>query len=322
MTPTTARRCGVATARVALAELADALGVPLPPEARPGADLWVRLAHGAPRPEPSPLLLAADGWVHPGPSTVWSSFVDMVVSLGAPVPAAGEHFPDLRGLPSELIDAEAGEWQLPAVSVRSAPAAAPTVAGSRAPERVRGSSVVVLGTAWAAPLVGLILAELGAQVVRVDHPRRPDPFPLAERLGREQRRVALDLDAANDRDQFAALLQSADLLVDGHTPRVRQNIDLGDDRLAAEMPGLSVLRIAAFAVGDRPGYGPAAECRGGWAARHDPPRLGRSSVADPVAGLLGALAAVELVTDRAPGSRARVALEDAVGHLLAQEARQ
>ncbi|MDQ1429936.1 MAG: hypothetical protein QOF40_538, partial [Actinomycetota bacterium] len=71
----------------------------------------------------------------------------------------------------------------------------------------------------------------------------------------------------------------------------------------------------------RPGYGPAAEARGGWAARHDPPRLGRSSLADPVAGLIGALTAVDLLTAGAPGARARVSLEGAVGQLLAAEAR-
>ena len=114
----------------------------------------------------------------------------------------------------------------------------------------------------------------------------------------------------------AALLVDADLLVDGHPPRVLGNAGLGVDALTDAFPALSVLRVAAFVDGDRPGYGPAAEARGGWAARHDPPRLGRSSVADPVAGLLGALVAVELLTARAPGDRARISLEGAVGHLL------
>jgi crotonobetainyl-CoA:carnitine CoA-transferase CaiB-like acyl-CoA transferase len=133
--------------------------------------------------------------------------------------------------------------------------------------------------------------------------------------------MGLDLDSDRDRDQFAVLLQSADLLVDGHTRRVRENIGLGDDRLAVDLPSLSTLRVAAFTAEDRPGYGPAAECRGGWATRHDPPRLGRSSLADPVTGLLGVLAGVDLLTGGVPGSRARVSLEDGVGYLLACEAR-
>jgi hypothetical protein len=320
MTPATATRCGVATARSAVTELAAALGVGVPLEARPGADLWFRLARREPIPEPAPLLRTADGWVHPGPPTAWSDFAAMVVALGAPARRAGEPFSDLGGLAAEEIDAEAGAWQLPAVAVRAAPAVAPRIPTPSTPAAVSGARVVVLASAWAAPLVGLTLAGLGADVVRVDDPRRPDPFPLADRLRRGQEPLPLDLGAGADRDRLAALLGSADLLIDGHPPRVRDNAELGDDHLAAEMPGLAVLRIAAFAADDRPGYGPAAEARGGWATRQDPPRLARSSVADPVAGLLGALAAVELLTDRPSGSRARVSLESAIGHLLAREA--
>jgi crotonobetainyl-CoA:carnitine CoA-transferase CaiB-like acyl-CoA transferase len=101
---------------------------------------------------------------------------------------------------------------------------------------------------------------------------------------------------------------------------VLANAGLADLTLTVSRPGLSVVRIAAFADDDRPGYGPAAEARGGWAARHDPPRLGRSSLADPVAGMIAALVAVDVLTARRPGARARVSLEGAVGTLLAAEA--
>jgi hypothetical protein len=276
---------------------------------------------GSPFPQRAPLLPAADGWVHPGPSTQWSTFIDMVMALGAPPHLPGRRFPDLRSLAAEAIDAEAGAWLLPAVAVRPHPAAAPVVPVPRHPVLLRDATVAVLGTAWATPLVGLVLARLGARVIRVDHPLRPDPFPLGDQLANGQTRVALNLDRDSDRDQFAPLLASADLLVDGHTPRVLANAGLADDRLAADLPRLSVLRVAAFADDDRPGYGPAAECRGGWAARYDPPRLGRSSVADPIAGLLGALVAVDLLVEQLPGSRGRVSLEGAIGHLFAFEAR-
>ncbi|MFN8026124.1 MAG: CoA transferase [Acidimicrobiia bacterium] len=176
---------------------------------------------------------------------------------------------------------------------------------------------MVLGTAWAAPLVGRLLALLGAQVIRVDDPRRDDPFPLAGRLAEGTQRTTPDLTTAAGRDALTALLARADLLVDGYTPRVLANAGLADDVLARDFPHLARLRIAAFADSDRPGYGLAAECRGGWAARTDPPQLGRSSVADPVAGCLGALHAVARLD--AGGGYARLSLEEAVGHLLARE---
>jgi crotonobetainyl-CoA:carnitine CoA-transferase CaiB-like acyl-CoA transferase len=258
--------------------------------------------------------------VHPGPPTAWSAFTDMVVALGAAPARDGAEFPDLRGLTAEAIDAEAGAWMLPAVAVRAMPAR-PALVPATTTTDVAGATVVVVGTAWATPLAGMLLARLGARIVRVEHPGRPDPFPLHDRLVDGQERLDLDLGHPVERDRFAALLVDADLLVDGHTPRVLTNAGLGDAVLTAELPRLSVVRIAAFADDDRPGYGPAAEARGGWAARRDPPRLGRSSLADPVAGLIGALTAVDLLTAGAPGARARVSLEGAVGQLLAAEAR-
>jgi crotonobetainyl-CoA:carnitine CoA-transferase CaiB-like acyl-CoA transferase len=149
----------------------------------------------------------------------------------------------------------------------------------------------------------------------VEHPRRPDPFPLRDDLVRGQEVVTLDLDAPADRVHAAELVASADLLVEGHPPRVLANAGI------APPPAGSVLRVAAFADTDRPGYGPAAEARGGWAARHDPPRLGRTSVADPVAGLVGAARAVALLGAARPGASARISLEGAVGRLLARERR-
>ena len=309
---------GVATALRAVEALADRLGRPLPPEARPGADLWERSRRGEGWPGPAPLLRTADGWVHPGPPTAWSAFTDMALTIGAPIPGADGALLDLTGLTSDAVDAEAAAWLLPAAAVRTTPAPAdsvPEVGGTS----LTGAHVVVLGTAWATPLVGRMLADLGAIVVRAEDPQRPDPFPLRERLVRGQERIAVDLGRGPDRDRLRGALVDADLLVDGHPPRVLGNAGLGVEALTDAFPALSVLRVAAFVDGDRPGYGPAAEARGGWAARHDPPRLGRSAVADPVAGMVGALVAVELLTARAPGDRARISLEGAVGHLLARE---
>jgi hypothetical protein len=315
---TALRRPAVVTAQRVTRQLCDRLGLAHLPVSRPGAELVARAAQGRPWPHPGTLLRAADGWVHPGPSTVWPTFVAMAVSLGAPVPP-GAPLPDLRDLPAEVVDAEAGHWLLPAAAVRAAAAPAASLAWSSRPLDVDGATVVVLGSAWAAPLAGMALARLGARVVRVENPRRPDPFPLRDALMAGCEAVSLDLDAPRDRSTFADLLTRADLLVDANTPRVLANLALDHGALRELNPALRVLRISALAREDRPGYGFVAESRGGWAARHDPPRLGRTSVADPVAGLLAAGVGAALVTAHGPGSRARVSLEDAVGLLLEQE---
>ena len=316
------RHSGIAIARAGVAALSERIGISAPLEARPGAHLAVRLEQGRGFPGRAVLLPTSDGWVHPGHSTVRDTFTDMVLSLGAAPALPGDDYPDLRSLAAETIDAEAGAWMLPAVAVRTRPAPEPQVPVSVDVSVFDDAAVVVLGTTWATPLVGLVLARLGARVTRIEHPDRPDPFPLHDRLAQGQSRLALDLGRGIDRDRLIQLLASTDLLVDGHTPRVLVNAGLGDDTLRAEWPKLARLRVSALNDGDRPGFGPAAECRGGWAARHDPPRLTHSSVADPVAGLLGVLAGAELLSgDRAASPRARVSLEDAVGYLLAIERR-
>lgn len=300
------RRAAVAIADVAVRELCDALGLPTVDLARPGAPGLMA---------PGVLLRAADGWVHPGPPTTWPDFTAMIEAL-APTPPQQDRrgLPDVSMLAAEAIDREAGEWQLPVAAVRPGPTPAPRVPWPARRERGLDAQVVVLGATWAAPLAGRVLHELGAHVVRVTDPRRADPFPLRDGLLVGQEVSALDLDTPSGRDAFAALLERADLLVDGTTPRVLRNIGLAD----APVP---MVRIAAFADGERPGYGLAAEARGGWAARHDPPRLGRSSVADPVAGLLAVMLAVDVLADGARTARVRVSLEEAVGHLLAVERR-
>jgi hypothetical protein len=294
MTGVATREPGVAIARRAARALCDALGIPLIRPARPGS---VGLL------PPPRLLRTADGWVHPGPPTAWDDFTAMVDSLGG----------DLSTLTAEAVDAEAGAWRIPAVAVRSAPATAPAVRWPAGRMEVAGARAVVLGNTWAAPLTGLVLAALGTRVVRVTHPGRPDPFPLREELVRGVDEVSLDLGDDAQRDRFEELLEGAQLLVDGTTPRVLANVGLAD-------PRLSVVRIAAFTHDDRPGYGIGAECRGGWASRYDPPRLGRASVADPIAGLLAALVAVDVISSGRDRARERLSLEDAVGHLFSVEA--
>jgi hypothetical protein len=296
---------GVAVARRELDELATRLGLPVPAAARPGADLLVRSRRNVVWPVPAPLVRASDGWVHPGPPTAWSSFVDMVTAMGA-------RWPDLGDLTVDAIDREAAAWMVPAAAVRGAPAAPDPVPEISDPS-IAGATVVLFGTAWATPLIGRVLVGLGARVVKVEHPGRPDPFPLRDDLVRGQVVLQLDLGRAADRDAVAALVEHADLVVEGHPPRVLAN--------AGITPPGAVLRVAAFVDGDRPGYGPAAEAHGGWAARHDPPRLARTSISDPVAGLVGAVTAVHLVRSGERGARARVSLEGAVGRLLDRERR-
>ncbi len=268
MTTRCASRTGVAIARRELDELAARLCIALPPVARPGADLAVRTRRGRPWPVPAPLLRTADGWVHPGPPTAWSSFVDMVTAMGA-------SWPVLDALTTDQIDAEAAAWMVPAAVVRTTPAVPdpiPEVASSR----LDGAAVVLFGTAWATPLVGLVLARLGARVVKVEHPGRPDRFPLRDDLVVGQEVVPLDLGVEPDRGRAAALVEHADLVVEGHPPRVLANAGIRPTARGAARrrvrrqrpPGLWPCRRGARRVGGAPRpAAPGAHVAGGSGGR-------------------------------------------------------
>ncbi len=268
MSTPVATRSGIGVAHHALVDLAARLGLPLPAVARPGADLYARTRAGDRWPARARLLRTADGWVHPGPDTAWPDFRALAVSLGAR-DVAGDPLPDVSMLSAEAIDAEAGAWLLPAVAVRdrrcgtaSSPTSVPVPISATRPSSCSAPRGLRRSPGWCS-------TRLGARVVRVDDPRRIDPFPLRDALADGQARIAPDLTTTAGRDELVAALGRADLLVDGFTPRVLANLGLADGDLDREFPQLRRLRIAAFVGDDRPGYGPAAECRGGWAARHD-----------------------------------------------------
>ena len=84
-------------------------------------------------------------------------------------------------LPAEAVDAEAGAWRLPAVAVRAAPAAAPRVPWpdvARAARRCAGRRARRRRGRRRSP--GSRSRRSARHVVRVTHPRRPDPFPLRD----------------------------------------------------------------------------------------------------------------------------------------------
>ena len=115
--------------------------------------------------------------VHPGPPTAWADFTAMTVALGAGppwCPAGCRH--------RRTHDGRARRRSRRGCSPppRSAPVRQRPLPSRRCRLHVgmgRRCAVAVLGTTWATPLVGLLLARLGADVVRVDDPRREDPSP-------------------------------------------------------------------------------------------------------------------------------------------------
>lgn len=175
-----------------------------------------------------------------------------------------------------------------------------------------GLRVVELATLYAAPQIGAMLADLGADVVKVE-PSGGDPM---RRMGvvrdgvsrnwswvaRGKRSIVLDLDTPADRAVFSDLVSVADVLVENLTPGVRARWACTFEELAAVNPRLVVVAVSCYGLtgpyADRAGAGTLAEAFGGLTGLtgepDGPPMLSSVPLGDTLtafSGVIGALAA-------------------------------
>jgi crotonobetainyl-CoA:carnitine CoA-transferase CaiB-like acyl-CoA transferase len=128
---------------------------------------------------------------------------------------------------------------------------APPPGPAVAPRPLRGARVIDLTWVVAGPLTTRILADHGAEVIRVERPDAPPPHGTTDaNLQRGKRRLRLDLRTADGRAQLRALLRDADVLVDNFSARVLPNLGFDDDALRALNPRLVIAHLTGFPPGD------------------------------------------------------------------------
>jgi len=108
-----------------------------------------------------------------------------------------------------------------------------------------GCLVLDFSTLLPGPLATLLLAEAGAEVVRIDRPGSEDMTSLAQ-LNRGKRRLVLDLKDADSRRRLGSLLERADVLVEQFRPGVMQRLGLGYDAVAAINPRIVYCSITGY----------------------------------------------------------------------------
>jgi crotonobetainyl-CoA:carnitine CoA-transferase CaiB-like acyl-CoA transferase len=174
---------------------------------------------------------------------------------------------------------------------------------------LNGLRVVDASTLFAGPMAAMHLGDMGADVVKVEHPHRPDPArghgPSKDgqnlwwkTLGRNKRTVAIDLHTAGGRDAFIRLARSADVVIENFRPGTLERWGLDYNALSAKNPGLVLARVTGFGqIGpykNRPGFGTLAEAMSGFASStgepDGPPTLPPFGLADGVASLATAYA--------------------------------
>jgi crotonobetainyl-CoA:carnitine CoA-transferase CaiB-like acyl-CoA transferase len=132
---------------------------------------------------------------------------------------------------------------------------------------LKGVQVVELGTIITAPLAGMMLADLGAEVIKVEHPDGGDPFrsfrgglysPHFVAYNRGKRSIKLDLRSDAGRDILRKLLARADILLENYRVGVLERLGFGPAVLSDINPRLIHCSITGFGASgpysERPAY--------------------------------------------------------------------
>jgi len=148
---------------------------------------------------------------------------------------------------------------------------------------LEGIKVIELGQLIAGPFAGKLFAEFGAEVIKIEAPAADgqpggDPLRQWRKLhngtslwwyvqARNKKSVTINLRLAEGQEIVRMLARDADILIENFRPGTMEKWGLGYDRLAAENPGLIMLRLSGFGqtgpYRDQAGFGAIGESMGG-----------------------------------------------------------
>jgi crotonobetainyl-CoA:carnitine CoA-transferase CaiB-like acyl-CoA transferase len=202
-----------------------------------------------------------------------------------------------------------------------------------------GLVVLDLGTRIGAPFAATLLAELGADVIKVEHPRTGDFMrtigPFTEDgasvwwsvEGRGKRSITLDLSKPRGQELLRRLVEHADVLVENFQPGTMERWGIGADELRAVNPRLVVARVSVYGQDgpyrDRPGLDRNGIAMGGLlhitGYPDEPPVRPGVIVADYLAALFNTIGILAAVLERArsgEGQTIDVALYESVLRIM------
>ena len=198
------------------------------------------------------------------------------------------------------------------------------MAAPLAPGALAGIKVLELGTLIAGPFCARMLAEFGADVIKIETPYGGDPLRTWRVLkdgtslwwsvqARNKQSLTLNLKDARGRAIAKKLALEADIVIENYRPGVLEKWGIGYEQLKLENPATIMVRLSGFGqtgpMKDQPGFGAIGESMGG--LRHvsgfpdrPPVRVG-VSIGDSVAALHGVIGAMMALRHRdATGGRA------------------
>jgi hypothetical protein len=208
--------------------------------------------------------------------------------------------------PAGAVAAEAQRLGVPAAELGGARGARVHARRLAPPQPPRRPLLVVdLSAMWAGPVVAQVLGWAGARVVKVEAPARPDgarrgPPAFFDWLHAGHESASWDFTTRDGAARLRALLVAADVVLEASRPRALRQLGLDAEELASR-PGRTWVSITAAGrdgpASDRVGFGDDVAVGAGLVARDDTgdPVFCGDAVADPIAGLVAALATALVV---------------------------
>jgi crotonobetainyl-CoA:carnitine CoA-transferase CaiB-like acyl-CoA transferase len=201
---------------------------------------------------------------------------------------------------------------------------------------LEGIRVIEQGTFITGPCAGMMLADLGADVIKIESPEG-DPYrsyqggqysPHFQAYNRNKRSLALDLKSAADRDLFDQMIRQADVFIQNFRPGTAERLGAGVARLQQINPRLVYCSISGFGSSgpytERPSYDSVAQALSGFLSvvvDYQRPQFLGPALADAITGLYasyGILAALVQRGRTARGSLVEISMLEAMAHFAVE----
>jgi crotonobetainyl-CoA:carnitine CoA-transferase CaiB-like acyl-CoA transferase len=198
---------------------------------------------------------------------------------------------------------------------------------------LEGIKVIEQGTFITGPACGMLLGDLGADVIKVEAPNTGDPFrafknglysPHYQTYNRNKRSITLDTKGEEDRKVFDQLIADADVYIQNFRPGVADRLGAGEARLRALNPKLIYCSISGFGstgpAANRPAYDTVAQAASGFLnllINPQNPRVVGPAIADSLTGFYAAYGIMGALIERGRTGKGRtveVSMLEAMAH--------
>lgn len=198
---------------------------------------------------------------------------------------------------------------------------------------LEGVKVLEQGTFITGPAAGMLLGDLGADVIKIEQPETGDPFrafkgglysPHFQTYNRNKRSITLNTKNADDQQVFDDLIRESDVYIQNFRPGAADRLGAGEERLRKINPRLIYCSISGFGASGpaagRPSYDTVAQAASGYLnllVNPANPRVVGPAIADSMTGFYAAYGILGALYERnqtGKGRKVEVSMLEAMSH--------